>query len=409
MNRRRFIRNGIVGSLAASQLLPKTLGATTLFDIEEERFFPDFKKRFASPVIIDSVDLLRVKDTHFVVATSMDGAKGFALTNSRLTNTTTLFNKQVASFFKGKDARDIEAHVLDELYLYRRNYKYAGMPLWNSVAHAEIAILDMLGRIAGIPSNQLIGAPLRSEVDVYMSSTERGTTAGEEVAWVDKRIQETNSKAVKLKIGGRMSRNADVYPGRSEDLIKLSRKTWGDDFTIYFDANSTYDVPHAIEMGRMLEDYGIGLFEEPVSWEDFDATKQVADALDMPVAGGEQDSSLPKWIWMINNRAVDICQPDLLYNGGFARTLRIAKLCERAGMDCTLHSPKNDPLAAYALHFVSLVPNIGPYQEFRAMLPEDESYFTPKLRVKNGKIGVPTGPGFGIDFDPDYLAKAKKV
>lgn len=408
MERRKFIYTGLAGSAATAWLCSNPLRAANFFEGFNEPVLPDLKKRITTPVIIQSVELVRVNKDYFVVTTSKDGAKGIIRTNGRQENLLTMFKKQVAPFFTGKDARELEK-MIEEIYLFRRNYKYAGMPLWNCVAHAELSILDLLGRVAGLPVNQMIGKVLRTDIPVYMSSTERGTTAEEEVEWVGERIRTTGSKAAKLKIGGRMSKNKDVYPGRSEDLIRLARKTWGDDFVLYFDANGSYDVPKAIEMGRLLEDHGVVLYEEPVPWEDFHSTKLVNDALEMIVAGGEQDSSMPKWKWMINNRALDLVQPDILYNGGMIRTIQVARMAQKAGMQITLHSPKNDTLAFYMLHFASITENIGPFQEFRAELPGDESYFSPKPRVKDGVVEVPQGVGLGMEFDPDYLKKGKVI
>ena len=408
MNRRNFVRKSLIGGIASTSLLTPSLSAKAIFKRQPDQVIPDLKKKITSPVVIRSVELLKVGNNYFVVTTSADGATGISKTNSRLTNMITMFKNQIAPCFEGKDARDIE-NLVEEVYTFRRNYKYAGMSLWNSVAHAEISILDMLGRVAGLPVNQLIGEVVRKEIPVYMSSTERGTTAEEEVAWVGKAIQEAGAKAAKLKIGGRMSKNKDAYPGRSEDLVKLARRTWGDDFVLYFDSNGSYDVPKAIEMGRFLEDYGVAFYEEPVPWEDFYGTKQVNDALDIIVAGGEQDHSMPKWEWMINNQAVGLVQPDIMYNGGMIRTLKVAQMAEKVGMKTTLHSPKNDALASYMLHFASIAPNLGEFQEFRAKPPGDESYYTPRLRVKNGKVNVPDGVGFGIEYDPGYLKKGKVI
>lgn len=408
MDRRRFMHLGLASGALAAYTWNNPLNAAGFFPSLNTSVLPDLEKKITSPVIIQSVELIKVDKNYFVVTTSKEGVKGIVKTNGRQTNLLTLFKKQVAPFFIDRDARHLEK-MIEEIYLFRRNYKYAGMPLWNSIAHAELSILDLLGKTTGQPVNQLIGTVLRSEIPVYMSSTERGTTAQEEVDWVGERIRATGSKAAKLKIGGRMSKNKDVYPGRSEDLIKLSRETWGDDFVLYFDANGSYDVPKAIEMGKLLQDYGVKLYEEPVPWEDFYSTKLVNDALDMIVAGGEQDSSMPKWEWMINNKAFDLVQPDIFYNGGMIRTLQVARLAQKAGIQVTLHSPKNDTLASYMLHFASITENIGPYQEFRAEIPKDEGYYTPKIKVIEGKAKVPAGAGFGIEYDPDYLKKGKVI
>src|SRR5687768_9951798 len=72
----------------------------------------------------------------------------------------------------------------------------------------------------------------------------------------------------------------------------------------------------------MLQDLKCGFFEEPCPWEELSETKRVADALAMPVAVGEQDASLWRFHWMIENRVFDIVQPDLNYNGGFIRAAR---------------------------------------------------------------------------------------
>lgn len=407
MKRRSFVQTSLLGTAGAAYLMSNPVSAFS-WERMQNPLIKDLKKQFPSPVIIDDITILRQQGNYLVKVVSKDGDVGITQGNSRLKNMLTFFKNQVAEYFIGKDARDIE-RLLERVYIVNRNYKYVGLSLWNSVAHIEIAILDMLGKMAGLPVNQLISEPKRTEIPVYMSSTERDTTAEEEVDWVAERVQETNSKAVKLKIGGRMSNNKDASPGRSEALIRLSRERWGDDFTIYFDANGSYDVPNAIKWGKMLEEYNIGFYEEPVPWEDFAATKAVNEGLTIPVAGGEQDNSMSKWEWMIKNRAFDIAQPDIMYNGGMIRSLQVNRLAEEVGIPCTLHSPKNNVLASYMLHFASIVKDPGPYQEFRAKKPKDESYFTPNLSVIDGQLAVPEGPGFGITYDSGYLRKCEKM
>ena len=99
-------------------------------------------------------------------------------------------------------------------------------------------------------------------------------------------IEETGAKAVKFRVGGRMSRNADAMPGRTEKLITLSRKVLGDDIAIHADSNSSYDPLEAIEVGRRLEDIGAVYFEEPCPFDHLEDTKRVTEALTIPVAGG---------------------------------------------------------------------------------------------------------------------------
>ncbi|MBN1581525.1 MAG: mandelate racemase/muconate lactonizing enzyme family protein [Anaerolineae bacterium] len=376
----------------------------------------DLEKTFTSPVRIAAIDILRVPDGKtgrwFVRTTSTDGAVGIANANQRLPHLWPILNQLVAPYFIGQDARDLES-LVDGVYPYRSNYKLAGLALWTCVASVELSVWDMLGKMAGRSVTELLGqAPgsvHRTEIPIYLSGLGRDTTPQEEVAWVTPRLEETQSAAIKLKIGGRMSHNADAAPGRTEALVALARQTWGDDITLYVDANGSYDAQHAIEVGRMLESYGIAFFEEPCPFDEYEQTRQVADALDMIVAGGEQDTSVARFRWMIENRGVDLVQPDIVYNGGFIRGLRVAKMAEAAGIQIAPHCPRNDPNLAYMLHFAAVVPNLGPHQEYNTKKVRSQWWIAPSFEARNGVITVPTGPGLGIEYDPKMWDKAKVV
>ncbi|MCB0123436.1 MAG: hypothetical protein KDE58_14375, partial [Caldilineaceae bacterium] len=126
-----------------------------------------------------------------------------------------------------------------------------------------------------------------------------------------------------------------------------------------------------------------------------------------PVVGGEQDTNIHHFAWMVRNRGVDMLQPDLLYNGGMIRTLRVAQLAAAAGMTVAPHSPKNDPLASYLLHFVAVLSNPGPHHEWRAVKEEDPGWYAPIFRPVNGTVTLPPGAGLGITYDEAALQQAK--
>ncbi|MEZ4869873.1 MAG: mandelate racemase/muconate lactonizing enzyme family protein [Caldilineaceae bacterium] len=365
-----------------------------------------FYELFSAPVPIQAIDVLHIEDKMLVRVTAADGATGYTLANGRLHYLLPILQQLIAPYFLGKDARDLEA-LVDGVYAHQSNYKLAGLAFWNCVGHVEFAVLDLLGKLAGKPVYALFGPALRSEIPIYLSSMRRDTTPEAEVAWVGERLAATNSNAVKLKIGGRMSSNADAAPGRTEQLVARARKSFGDDVAIYVDANSSYDASTAIAVGRMLEAHGVGWLEEPCPFEDYEATKAVADALTMTVAGGEQDTNIHHFAWMICNRGVDLVQPDLLYNGGLIRTLRVAQLAAAAGMKVAPHSPKHDPQAACMLHFAALVPNLGPHQEWSAVAPKPATWYSPQYEIHNGCVKTPDLPGLGITYDEAWLKRAE--
>ena len=362
-----------------------------------------------APVIIEGIDLVRWRDVHVLRARSNDGAEGLVMISEGRHFLTAMLTERVLPFFAGRDARDLEA-MIDEIYVYKWNYKYAGSAFWTTVAWAEAAVLDLLGKATRKSIGDLLGGRKRDSVPVYVSSLLRETTPEQEIEWVGRRIEQTRAKAVKLKIGGRLSRNADASPGRTERLIALARQTWGDAMKIYVDANGSYDAPRALEVAKMLKEHNIVFFEEPCPFEDLDETKAVADALDMPVAGGEQDASLPRFESMARNRVVDILQPDMLYNGGFIRNHRTNLIARHYGLPLTPHSPYVGPRQALSTHFCATLPELPIEMEFAAALPERSlDWYSPPIEAKEGRVAVPAGPGLGLEFAPEVLNGLESV
>jgi L-alanine-DL-glutamate epimerase-like enolase superfamily enzyme len=363
---------------------------------------------FKSPILIDSIRLLKKDGDHFVHVRSKDGAEGVSLTNPpRELYLDKILKQLVIPFFIGKDARELEP-LLWELYRYKDNYKLQGLALWSPQAWVEFAILDMLGRVAGQPMGALLGDVLRKEVSIYAASGKRNTTPAEEIVYLKSLLAQSGAKAVKFRVGGRMSRNQDASPGRTETLIRLARKELGDGIDLHADSNSSYDPPQAIQIGRLLEDVGAVYFEEPCPFDHLEDTKVVADALTLPVAGGEQEYSHWRFRWMILNRGVDIVQPDLHYYGGMIRSIRVARMAELAKMSTTVHISGGFGFV-YMLHFGSCVPDIGLYQEYKLGEEKYGGWFDPPITVKDGKMSIPAGPGVGIKDVAAVLKGAEEV
>jgi L-alanine-DL-glutamate epimerase-like enolase superfamily enzyme len=363
----------------------------------------------ATPATIASMELLRNGRNFLVRVRTASGDEGLAVPNAmHLIHTYPIFVNRVAPFFVGKDARRLEPSLW-ELYRHQDNYKYQGLAFWVCVAAAEFAVLDLLGKVAGKSIGDLLGGVKRREIVVYRASGNRGNTPEAEVEYLKKLVAETGAKALKFRVGGRMSKNADSLPGRSERLIPLVRETFGPEMTLYADSNSSYDIPHAIAIGRLMEEHGYGFFEEPCRYDDLESTKRVADALKIPVAGGEQESSEFRFRWMIANRVLDVIQPDLHYYGGFIRSLRVARMAHAAGLVCTPHMSGSGLGYLDVAHFVSCLPNPASFHEFKGDTDIPVHSPTSSLKCERGTVRVPSGPGFGIEIDPAFVREARPV
>jgi L-alanine-DL-glutamate epimerase-like enolase superfamily enzyme len=363
----------------------------------------------AKPVKVVSLELLKSGGDFLMRSRSSAGVEAVTVPNpARMAQTWPIVIKQIIPGFVGKDARRLEGLLWD---VYRRssNYKLQGIALWAGVAAVEMNLLELLGRTAEKPLAELFGGRLRDDIPVYFASGNRGNRPEQEIEHLQKLVAGSGVTAVKFRLGGRMSRNDDSLPGRSESLIALARKTFGDSFTLYADSNSSYDAREAIRIGRLMEEHRFGFFEEPCEFDDLWSTKEVADSLAIPVAGGEQEFSMHRWRWTIANRGVDIVQPDLHYGGGFIRATQVARMAAEAGMTVVPHMSGGGLGYLDVVQFASFTPNIGPYMEFKGNTSLPITCDSSSLKCDRGVVRCPTGPGFGVEIDPAFVRKAKVV
>ncbi|MDZ7723292.1 MAG: mandelate racemase/muconate lactonizing enzyme family protein [candidate division KSB1 bacterium] len=414
MNRRTFFKTsaaaGMLGA-AARPAFAQSGKSAFIMELERAAAEPVLRRElFPDPVIIESLELLKNGDYYFVRIRSKDGDEGVIMAhNNHIRYLYPVLLHRVFPFFIGKDARDLDA-LIDGVYRYRSNYKWQALPLWVCVASTEFAILELLGRRIGKPVGHLLGDIVRREIGVYRANNFRDRDAVTSAKLIKQRADAGHFKAIKFKVGGRMSNNADSLPGRSKQLIPLIRETLGDDMVIYADSNGSYDAEKGIEMGKMMQDNDIAFFEEPCPFDHLEETRKVADALDIPVAGGEQESSMRNFRWMVENNAVQVVQPDLFYFGGFVRCTRVARMAQLTDIPCILHVSGSGYGYFSMLHFASYIPNMGPYQEFKGV-DRNVPFTCPTsdFELRNGLVRIPSGPGWGIHLDPDFIKRSEIV
>jgi L-alanine-DL-glutamate epimerase-like enolase superfamily enzyme len=423
-NRRQFVKANLLGSLATALPL-SALGADAprsdsrgqnprYAKLDEILKQPVLKRELiANPVIIETLDLLRYKGSFLCRVRSRDGAEGLSVGHSELHTLYPIFLHKLQPFFIGKDARDLDL-LLEKVFIYGFNFRFNGISIGTPLATIEFAILDLLGRIAKKSIGQLIGEIHHPEVTVYQATEYREKSVEESLDLIKRDVAEYNAHALKIKIGGLMFMTADINAigpaGRTEKMIPLIRKTFGDQMALYADANGFYSVEETIRVGKLLEEYRYGFFEEPVMFDWHEETKQVADALSLPIALGEQEYSLHGFRWLIANDAVQIVQPDNYYFGGMIRSLKVARMAEAFGKSCTPHMSGGGLGFLYMMHFVSALPNAMPHHEFKGLGTSVQfECKTSPLKVVDGMIKVPTGPGLGVDIDPAYVSKHQMI
>ena len=371
------------------------------------------KELFKSPVIIESLELLRWENSFLCRVRSTDGAEGISVAHSGMRTLYPIFLHNLQPFFLGKDIRELDL-ILDRVFIYGFNFRYNGISLGLPLATIEFAILDLLGRIAGRSLGQLIGEIHHPEVAVYVATEWRERPLEETFERIKKAVAEYDAKALKIKVGYLMFMTKDMYAkgpvGKTERLIPILREHYGREMALYADANSYYEVDEAVRVGKLLEENQYSYFEEPVMYDDFEAIKKVADALTIPIANGEQDQSFVNFRWLIANDGIEIVQPDSYYFGGLIRSVKVGRMAAAFGKSIVPHMSGGGLGFLYNIHLVSVLPNAGAHHEFKGL--DTQVRFeckTSPLKVVGGKIKVPTGPGSGVEIDPDFIKQHRPV
>ncbi len=409
MDRRNFLFSACIPATAA---LAGGIHAGHGKPVDPIGIFQPFiqKDSLPDPVIIESLDLHERGGNWFIRARSRDGAEGWSVGHpGKMELSQRVFTRVIAPFMRGKDARDLD-QLVDGVFLSGSNYKMQGQLFWVPLAAAEFAILDLLGKAAKCSAADLLGGQRRRQIDLYIANNHRSREPRESLRRIIKSVASIGARALKIKIGGRM-KVVDQVPDRTRKLVPMVAEALGERCALYADANSSYlSVKKAIEVGRMLEANNYSFYEEPVPFDYLDETRRVADALDIPVAWGEQESSQWRFKWMVENSGVRIFQPDLFYYGGLIRSLRVARMAATKGLDCTPHISGGGLGFLYMGIYAACCPNPGPHQEYKGLSDDFPWESTgDKITVKGGSMTAPNGAGIGVNIDPGYLAKATLI
>jgi L-alanine-DL-glutamate epimerase-like enolase superfamily enzyme len=344
----------------------------------------------------------------FVRLSTDTGAIGWGQTSTYNADiTATIFHRQVAPWALGADALEIGALVER---IEEREHKFPGSYRCRAIAGLDTAMWDLRGKLEGKPVVELLGGRPR-RLRAYASSMKRDIAPREEAERFVRLRDQYGFDAFKWRIGAECGRDVDEWPGRTEAIVPEVARALGTGVAKLVDANSGYSPARAITVGRLLEAEGISHYEEPCPYWQLEQTKQVSDALDVDVTGGEQDWDLATWQRMIGMHAVDIVQPDVMYMGGLWRTLQVARMAADAGLPVTPHSANLSLVTLCTMHLLGAIPNAGKYLELSIegadYYPWQEGLFLgDPYAVRDGHVSIPSAPGWGVEINPAWLERA---
>ncbi len=289
--------------------------------------------------------------------------------------------------------------------MFRLDYSYAATVQATVISAIEIACWDIVGKTLGQPVWRLLGGKCRERIPAYANG------------WytVDRKPELFAERAQQAVALGYRALKFDPFGGggleltRPERLLAVSlveavRDAVGPEVELFIEAHGRFSPATSIAMARELERFEPGWYEEPVPPEDIESLLLVKNRIGIPVATGERCYTRYGFRELIERRAADILQPDVIHAGGFLETKKIAAMGEACYMTVAPHNSAGPGCTAASVHFAACTPNFKIQEAF-------DDFSEPWLReavrgtpaAKDGYFELPGRPGLGIELDEEVI------
>jgi len=274
--------------------------------------------------------------------------------------------------------------------------------MMGAISGLDMAMFDLKGKLLKISASELMGGRLRDQLPCY--ATGMYFSRIPEPQLLEQILEEAGSyvgqgyQALKIKIGKNIA---------FDKKLAIEMRLRFPDIRLMADANHAYDLPEAIEVGRVLDENNYSWFEEPLSPELPLLYSQLHDKLDLPLATGECEQTRWGFQTLLAAGGVQIAQPDLAYCGGPTEAIKIRSIASSLGINVVPHAWGTMLNLASATHFLASTyvepgrGEVGPplLEVDRTPNPMRDEMYSVSLDISDGKVVVPTSPGLGVEPD----------
>jgi L-rhamnonate dehydratase len=299
-----------------------------------------------------------------------------------------IVENHLSRFVEGQVADRIEL-MWDQMWRSTLFYGRKGLAL-NAISAVDLALWDLLGKLRDEPVYNLIGGPVRDELQFY--ATGPRPDLAREMGFVGGKMPLVHGPAEGEE---GLRKNID----RAAEMHALV----GDDFFLAYDCWMALDVNYTLKLIEGLRPYGFKWVEEFLPPDDYWGYAEVRRRAprDLLTTTGEHEASRYGFRMLIDMRCCDIIQPDVGWCGGLTELLKISAYADAHDVLVIPHGS-----SVYSYHFVVTRAN-NPFAEFVMLAPDAASVvpmFTPLFINEpvpvDGRLVVPDRPGFGVDLDP---------
>ena len=314
--------------------------------------------------------------------------------------------KKFGRYLVGQDPLRIEHHWQ---YMYRFSH-FRGAAIMGAISALDIALWDISGKHFGVPAYQLMGGQVRDKARVYYHVF--GDTRETLIQGIkDAKAQGFNAVGHLTPF---LDEDRDVpyfktHVDKMRDAIETVaayREAVGDDVDLCIEIHRRLSPAEAIVLARGIEQFHPMFYEDPILPENFDAMELVANNISIPIATGERLHTIHEFEMLLKRGAVQYVRPDVCMAGGLTHSKKIAAIAEAHYVGVIPHNPLGPVSTAACIQLAACIPNfaIQEYPLGENEPPKSEIVKTP-LKVENGFLIIPDGPGIGIELTDDAQEK----
>jgi galactonate dehydratase len=290
--------------------------------------------------------------------------------------------KSLFELLDGENPTRVE-HLWQKLYRAHRDMR--GGPFMTHVLSAiDMALWDITGRCWGVPVYRLLGGPTRDKIRLY-----------------------PNAKAHKIGTGGpHPESGSPAEVKRMVDQVRQHRERLGPEGLLMFDAHSAMPPAMLIQFANAVEPYDLLFIEEPAVPGNADVFRRIREQVRVPLATGERERTIWGFLPLLQNRSVDILQPDCGHTGGISQMKKIAALAEAFFVPLAPHCTMSELGLSASLHVTASVPLFLIHEAYLDghLMPAGVARKNWDVD-KEGYASLPQGPGLGVEIDESMFDK----
>lgn len=282
------------------------------------------------------------------------------------------------------------------------------MDYFCAISGIEQALWDIVGKKLNVPVYNLLGGACRDKIRVYANYWYGSASTPEEFA----------EKAVVTIRSGFTALKFDPFPGpwRSRidrqderaavEVVGTVREAVGSDIDLLIEVHRRLSPLHAVRVARMMEEFDIFWYEEPVPADNIEALAEVRGKIKAPVVTGETLYTKAAFRQVFEKRAADIINPDVCNCGGILELKEIAAMAEPYYVVVAPHNFNSTTIGlAATLNVSACIPNFLITEYFVNFKPRGDEISLNPFKVENGYISIPQGPGLGLELDEMAMAR----